>query len=225
LKQTPIMKNILFIGAMALSASLFSQEKKTVTLEDVWLKNTFSARSVGGFRSLKDGQHYAATSFDPENKVVHLLKYNYATGKIADTLFHGKKIQYQNKPLSWSDYQFSSDESKALLETEAEGIYRRSAVSNYYVLDVKSGMVTPLSSKGKQREATFSPDGSKVAFARDNNLFVVDLTSMEETQITTDGQAKSHHQRTRRLGVRRGIGINPGFCLVTRQQSPPLLAL
>jgi dipeptidyl-peptidase-4 len=188
LEQTPNMKNILFIGALALYTPLFSQEKKTVTLEDVWLKNTFSARSVGGFRSLKDGKHYAATSFDPENKVVHLLKYQYTTGKITDTLFNGKKIQFQNKPLSWSDYQFSSDESKALLETEAEGIYRRSAVSNYYVLDVKSGVVTPLSSKGKQREATFSPDGSKVAFARDNNLFVVDLTSMRETQITTDGK-------------------------------------
>jgi dipeptidyl-peptidase-4 len=185
------MKNIIFFGAMALSAFAFSQEKKVVTLEDVWLKNSFSARSVGGFRSLNDGQHYAATSFDPEQKLVHLLKYQYATGKVTDTLFHGKKIQFNGKPLNWSDYQFSADESKALLETESEGIYRRSALSNYYILDLKSGAITPLSKGGKQREATFSPDGSKVAFARDNNLFVVDLTTMKETQMTFDGKKNS----------------------------------
>ena len=41
---------------------------------------------------------------------------------------------------------------------------------------------------GKQRLAEFSPDGSKIAFVRNNNLFYIDLESMKEIQITMDGK-------------------------------------
>ena len=50
------------------------------------------------------------------------------------------------------------------------------------------GKLTPLSANGKQRLATFSPDGKKIAFVRDNNIFVTDLTSGTESQVTTDGR-------------------------------------
>src|SRR5690606_8893037 len=49
--------------------------------------------------------------------------------------------------------------------------------------------ITPVSKKGgKQQFATFSPDASKVAFVRDNNLFISDLGNETETQITSDGK-------------------------------------
>ena len=185
------MKNIFTVGLLLFTTFSFAQNKKSVTLEDVWLKGTFSAKSVGGFRGLKDGQHYAATAFDSEKKVAHLLKFEFSTGKSVDTLIHGDLLTINGKLISFTDYTLSPDESMALLETESEGIYRRSALSNYYVLNLKTASIVPLSFNGKQQEATFSPDGKKVAFARNNNLFWVDLSNMKEYQLTTDGKKNS----------------------------------
>ena len=87
-------------------------------------------------------------------------------------------------------YSFSGDEKKMMIETGSEPIYRHSYFAYNYVFDRASKKLVPLSdiTKAKQRLATFSPDGSKAAFVRDNNLFVVDLGTMKEEQITNDGE-------------------------------------
>ena len=43
---------------------------------------------------------------------------------------------------------------------------------------------------GEEEEATFSPDGRRVAFVRANNLFVVDIAAAQEQALTTDGNAE-----------------------------------
>jgi dipeptidyl-peptidase-4 len=85
----------------------------------------------------------------------------------------------------------SSDEKKLLLTTHFESIYRRSFKADYYVYDLTTKSLQKLSQGGKQSYATFSPDGTYVAFARDNNLFVVNLSDFKESQITSDGKFNS----------------------------------
>ncbi|MCK5776181.1 MAG: S9 family peptidase, partial [Bacteroidales bacterium] len=63
--------------------------------------------------------------------------------------------------------------------------------SEFYIYSLKDKSLTQLSKNGKQRLASFSPDASKVAFVRENNLFIVDLANMSEKQITTDGKFES----------------------------------
>jgi dipeptidyl-peptidase-4 len=77
-----------------------------------------------------------------------------------------------------------------MIETDMEPIYRSSYFAYNYVYDRATKGVKPLAdpAKSKQRLATFSPDGSHAAFMRDNNLFVVDLATMQETAVTTDGE-------------------------------------
>jgi dipeptidyl-peptidase-4 len=82
----------------------------------------------------------------------------------------------------------SEDETKMLFRTANEHIYRHSSKAYYFVYDTKSKRLLALSPGGKQQSATFSPDGSKVAFVRDNNVFVTDLATMKETQLTQDGK-------------------------------------
>src|SRR5690606_1135175 len=83
---------------------------------------------------------------------------------------------------------FNENESKVLLAADEEAIYRRSTKANYFVYDLKSKKITEVSSKGKQQYASFSPDGSKIAFVRNNNLFIKDLIAGTEKQITNDGK-------------------------------------
>jgi dipeptidyl-peptidase-4 len=75
-----------------------------------------------------------------------------------------------------------------LFSTEKEPIYRHSSKAHFFVYDRVTRKLTRLSPGGKQMYATFSPDGRKVAFARDNNMFYVDLATMKESQITHNGK-------------------------------------
>ena len=87
------------------------------------------------------------------------------------------------------DYEFSADESKLLISTDTESIYRHSSRAQYYVFNIEKAKAFPLADadKGKQRLATFSPDGEKVAFVRKNNLFISDLKYRTEVKVTSDG--------------------------------------
>ena len=83
-------------------------------------------------------------------------------------------------------YELSKDESKILLATDVESIYRYSAKAIYYLFDTASGGVIKISDE-KIREPSISPDGKAVAYVRDNNIYIFDLGSKSTTQITTDG--------------------------------------
>ncbi|TRZ64288.1 S9 family peptidase [bacterium] len=70
-------------------------------------------------------------------------------------------------------------------------IYRRSSISEYYVWDLKNKKLIPVSENGKQQLATFSPDGNKIAFVRNNNIYIKDLSTLTEVQISKDGLKNS----------------------------------
>ena len=169
----------LVFGTLLASA----QEKKNFDLEDLYMRPTFVAKSVRGMNSMKDGKTYA--SFEKGQ----LNIYNYKTGKLEKTLFGIADLTMHpdSLPIGLQNYELSENEDKMLCLTDMESIYRHSFHANYYVYDFATKTLQPLSNNGKQRLATFSPDATKVAFMRDNNLFIKDLKTGEEKQFTNDG--------------------------------------
>ncbi|WP_044202256.1 S9 family peptidase [Flammeovirga sp. OC4] len=162
---------VLFLSAHA--------QNKQITLEDIWRDYKFYPKSVNAVRWMKAGQFYTKLK---DNKII---KNDVTTGQEVATILDGSSLSPEIKI---GGYSFSSDERQILLMTERESIYRRSYKAEYFVYNFETKAVTKLSPNGKQSYATFSPDGKKVAFVRENNLFVVDLADMKETQLTTDGK-------------------------------------
>ncbi|PSL03070.1 S9 family peptidase [Cecembia rubra] len=158
-----------------------AQDKKTVSLEDVFKTNTFSQKSVYGINWMKDGQYYSSMKRGLTNPVV--VKINVATGEEAAVLIDGGKLG-----INFSSYSFNPDETKALIASEVESIYRRSSKGIFHVVDLKTGTAQKLMDGEKIMYATLSPDNDKVAFVKDNNLFMVELASHQVTQITSDGK-------------------------------------
>ncbi|MBI9035288.1 MAG: DPP IV N-terminal domain-containing protein, partial [Bacteroidales bacterium] len=163
----------------------FSQEVKKVTLEDVWKNYTFSARSVRGLSSMNDGIHY--TTLERTKDGQSIVKYSYQTGEAVDTVLVVRNIEGVKIDMIES-YEFSADESQVLLMTNSEPIYRRSFTANYYIYNRGNNQAKSLSENGKQQLATYSPNGRKIAFIRNNNLFYVDLATAKEVQFTFDGE-------------------------------------
>ena len=187
-----IISFILFSCLFSIHSVLFAQgEKKSITLEDIFKNRKFSSKGVYGIQSMNDGDHYCQLKKDSLNV------YEYATGKYSNTIVLAKELipVGDTSPIEMGSFEFSEDETKMLFATDEEPIYRRSSKANYYIFDLVNKKLFPLSKNGKQRLATFSPDGSKVAFVRDNDLFVTEISfdnqnqpSLNETRITSDGK-------------------------------------
>ncbi|RIJ37760.1 S9 family peptidase [Pontibacter oryzae] len=185
-----LRSNLLAAMLLCFAFVAQAQQKKDITLEDIYKKGTFRSQSVYGVNWMNDGRYYSSQVPDATNKVYDIVKYDVTTGKPVATIIEGENLvpTGSNQPIQYDDYTFSSDEQKVLFSTDTEQIYRRSSKAEFYIYDIASKKLTKLSDGGKQLYASFSPDAKRVAFARGNNMFVTDLSSMQETQITTDGK-------------------------------------
>lgn len=159
------------------------QGKKSPGLEEI-VDGKFRAESIQGFTSMTDGEHY--TQMDAGNTQIN--KYSFKTGEKAGTLFDVKTARDCDFK-QFDGYLFSPDERKILIRTQTERRYRRSHTATYYIFDVKNNRLEPLSDGGPQEAPVFSPDGSMIAFVRENNIFLVKLLyGNSESQVTEDGK-------------------------------------
>jgi dipeptidyl-peptidase-4 len=136
---------------------------------------------------MKDGNTYLTVETDEKTKVRYVAKNNYLDGKQNSILFKETDLVFKGNTLPIST-DFNDNETKVLIPVDEEAIYRRSSKANYFVYDLLTKKITEVSGNGKQLFATFSPEGNSVAFVRDNNLFVKNLLSGEEKQLTSDGK-------------------------------------
>jgi dipeptidyl-peptidase-4 len=178
------MRILFCLFILFCAQSSFAQGKKQITLDDLWKNNTFRVKSVPGFNAMKDGVHY--TQIDHEGTHMIIRIYDLQTGKPERTLFDNELQQFSGNKLAIDNYAFSSDEKKILLYTETTPIYRRSALERVYVYDISTGSVKLLD-YDKVLHAAFSPDGQKVAFVKNNNLYYKDLQKDVIVPVTTDG--------------------------------------
>ena len=163
---------------------ILSAQTKEITLEDIWKDGTFRTELMDVLHSMANGQQYSVLNFDRKTRSTFIDIYDYKTLKKVETLVSSENLE--DIPY-FTDYTFSKDEQKIILATKEEEIYRRSVLGNYYVYNVKDGSLD-LISEEKIQEPTFSPDGKRVAFVEDNNLYVKDLNSGAIIQVTSDGE-------------------------------------
>jgi len=188
----PLIIYMVYLGTV--NNIVYAQSSETtITLDDIFNKRKFSAKYVWGFRSLKDGLHYCKLQRNKNSAATDILEYEIVSGTPSDTIFKGEWLkpvteEADPKVIPFGNYAFCDDESKILLSTASETIYRYSTKESNYIWDRKQQKLSPLSEGGKQRYAKFSPDGSMVAFVRDNNIFIKDLDKNTETQVTADGK-------------------------------------
>jgi len=158
-------------------------------MDMIWRSSQFFASGVTGIESMRDGKHY--TTLAETDAAQYLIKYRYSDGQEVDTLLRTSELPKVNgTSMTFSSYSFNADETKLLLATEEESIYRHSSKAHYYAFDLSSKECKPITNLayGKQSLASFSPTANQVAFVRDNDLHMADLNFGQERRITGDGK-------------------------------------
>ena len=187
------MKNTIILGAILLmigctkntsnSTSNELSDKKEITLEEIW-DGTFSPEKMNALNSM-NGDFYSLLNTD-KNGVTTVDKYSYATLEKVETIVSSADLGDLE---SFSSYSFNNDETKIILGTNFKKIFRRSYSGTFYAYDVASKEISLI---GKDiQEPIFSPDNKKVAYAKDNNIFIKDFSKNALIQVTKDGK-KNH---------------------------------
>ncbi|MGG9961482.1 S9 family peptidase [Ferruginibacter sp. SUN106] len=97
------------------------------------------------------------------------------------------------KALFPQSYAFSSDNSKLLIFTNTAKVWRLNTRGDYWILDIASNKLTQLG-KGRPGQslmfAKFSPDGKKVGYVSEHNLYVEEVATNIIKRLTADGTRK-----------------------------------
>lgn len=170
---------ILFLASISLTAQ---EQRKAVTLEEIW-GGEFQSEGLRVLRSMKDGSSYTVLNFQAGGRVSSIDKYDYRTREKTASLLSSVNSEIP----FFTNYEFSEDESKVLLATDVEPVFRHSTLAIYYVYDLKEDKLSRIA-EGKIREPALSPEGDKVAYVFENNLYLFDVKSGSTAQLTSDGK-------------------------------------
>lgn len=177
------MKRLLFIFTALFMLTAHVSAGGKITIPDI-TSGKFAAKTVNGINPIEGTDTYARISDDGKR----VDCYSFKTGKLLRNLFDvsntmGKKID------SFDGYILSPDGTRMLIQTKTKSIYRRSFTAVYYLYNIASRKLEPLSDGGPQQVPVWSKDGLQVAFVREGNIYLVKLLyDNAEVQVTKDGK-------------------------------------
>src|SRR5437588_4159312 len=184
------VRRLVGLGLLVLPAPRLvaqSVEAPALAVHTVWGSREFASDLVE-LSWMKDGKAYTNVEQDASGHT-DLYRVDAATGA-RQLLVHGADLvpPGSRRPVDIEEYRFSDDGAKLLVFTNSVRVWRQNTKGTFFVWDLTARRLLPVSAKpGYQQFAKFSPDGRRVAFVRDNNIYVTDLASGAETALTADG--------------------------------------
>lgn len=181
---------VVFLFALALPA--FAQRKQ-ITLETIYNPTTkvyLSGAVQNGFEWLDDST-FIWPRTNEKGDLLEWERFDTKSGKVTP-FFDAAKLEHalvdagvsEGEAKSAAHRRFQNfDAKKSAIAIEAAG--------DLFVYSLTKQTATRITSTPEAEEVpTWSPDGQRLAYVRGNNLFVADVTSGRERQLTTDGSAE-----------------------------------
>jgi dipeptidyl-peptidase-4 len=180
------------IGLLLLAPPLHAQraDSTLLTLQRIYGSSEFKSQSFGPARWLGDGSAY--TTLEDTNEGQNLVRYDTERGG-RQVLVAARQFipQGDSVPLRVEEYSWSPDNRRLLIFTNTQPVWRLNTRGDYWVLNTANGELRQLGGKEAKPStlmfAKFSPDGQRVAYVRENNLYVEDLGSGTIVPLTRDG--------------------------------------
>ena len=181
---------LIFTLALCCFCNGYTQIKE-LTLEDIYSNNVYRAKGFGPVRWMKDNQGYSTLESNAEAKGNDIVVYDAASGT-RKVLVNAKQLipRGVGNPLSIANYTWSDDNSKLLIFTNTRKVWRQNSRGDYWVLNLTDSKLTQLG-KGLEEAtlmfAKFSPDGKRVAYVSNLNIYAEDIVTGVITKLTKDG--------------------------------------
>ena len=220
--------------ALALFAvSVFAQQAdRSRALDEqigrIFDSNEYQPPRFGPARWLPDGTAYTILERSAQRPgASDIVRYDAATGARMVLLAGSALIpEGLKEPLDIDDYAWSNDGQKLLIFTNTRRVWRLNTRGDYWVLDLASQRLRQLGAGALSSSlmfAKFSPDSSKVAYVRANNIYVEPALGGEPKPVTIDGSETTINGTSdwvyeEELGVRDGFRWSPDSAHIAYRQ-------
>ena len=187
-----ISASLLLLLAASIAVLAQGADASRLTVERIFASDEFQPARFGGFRWLRDGDSYAKLEPSPTIKgAFDLVSYRVENDK-RDILIAADKLipTGATAPLSIQGYEFSTDGTRVLIYTNSKKVWRLNTRGDYWVLDTGSGKLIKLGGDAIASTlmfAKFSPQGDRVGYVHDNDLYVQNVDDGKITRLTSDG--------------------------------------
>lgn len=190
-QKTLLIPLLLLLLASAVAQQPQPADPSLLTVDTIFAYRT---RSLGPVRWQEDGSGYLALEPSPTRKdFVDIVRYDALNGNRSVKVSAEKLTPPGAKdPLLVEDFEISADEQKLLIFTNSARVWRSNTRGDYWVLDFANSNLRKLGGPEAKSStlmfAKFSPDGTRVGYVRENNIYVENLaTTPGITKITSDG--------------------------------------
>src|SRR5262245_9981088 len=188
---------VLFI-AVAVSvlaapvAAQDSRDESAKLLQRMYTPGEFSVKSFGPARWIENGGAYTTVeAARGQSEVLEIVRYGTSSSERRVLISAAQLTPAGAKQaLIIDDYQWSADANRLLIFTNTKPVWRDNTRGDYWVLDRKAESLKKLGANAKESTllfAKFSPDGARVAYVRENNIYVEEVAGGKITQLTRDG--------------------------------------
>ena len=178
---------LLAAGMLCITGPAALLAQQDLTVERIYGSDEFDGQPVS-INWMPDGRHWSTTDRDSLGRD-ELWQVEASTGR-REKLVSAAELGREGStdPLPIEGYTFSADGRRLLIFSESQQVWRARTKGRYYVFDFPTRRLIPVSgADGWQMFAKLSPDARQVAYVRDNDLYVTDLSSGEERRLTSDG--------------------------------------
>jgi dipeptidyl-peptidase-4 len=193
-KQTQLIQmklNKLFVTAAITICCSSLCTAQSLELEDVLSGKLIQTKGVGAMNWLKDGERYSRLEQNKEeggmDVVAYRAKDNAREVIIPSSMFTDKST---GKKIGMGRLSWSNDNDKVLIFNNTKRVWRYDTRGDYWVLSLHDGNLRQLGKglpESSMMFAKFSPDGTRVAYVSNNNIYVEDINTGKITRLTDDG--------------------------------------
>ena len=179
------MKKFLIINFL-FSVFIISQQKQ-LTLDDIFLTTKFTPENVENIRWKPDESAFAFTRENEKSGLNDIYLFDLNT--LEENVFLlAEKLIYNGNQIKMSSYEWTGDGKYLLIRGPEKTIWRHSKMSPVYLLNLKTGGIIALADENPElKNVKLSPDGNFAGYVKEHNLFIVELSTGKETQLTFDG--------------------------------------
>ena len=161
-------------------------------LKRIFNTRAFAVKSFSPARWIRNGAAFSTLETSPSiPEAQDIIEYDTASGKRSILVTAAQlKPPGAAKPLAIENYQWDKDQKRLLVFSESRRTWRTNTRGDYWLLDRGSGNLKKIGGDAPPSSlmfAKFSPDGSRIAYVRANNLYVEDLDTNDIRALTTDG--------------------------------------
>lgn len=168
-----------------------AQQRDSLSLDRIFGSAEFFGSGIGQVRWLEDGTYTTLERSQQRPGGVDIVRHFPEDGR-SEVLVPASLLvpTGADRPLAIQGYSWSSDRSKLLIFTNTERVWRFNTRGDYWALDLGRRTLRPVGADRPPSSlmyAKFSPDGTRVGYVSENDLYVEDLVTGATTRLTTDG--------------------------------------